>query len=117
MQQVAYYNRFDINDVLIKSEPYPVDVQSGDRVVFVDNSFIGDCATNNAPNRINIAPAGWGNGRYIQIRGTVIRTDSVQTAIYNEYINCHHREIDMPIVVSGDDGSIIYCHPINIRKI
>jgi len=92
-------------------------VDIDDRVLFVDNSFLKYCPGNTTPERSNVSPAGWQGGDIpAQIGGVVIRTNSVQE-VYDECPCLGPRRVEMPIVVLGDDNSVIYCNAIHIRKV
>lgn len=112
MNYTTNYTTFNKDGTIKNIEPYTVRVKEGDRVHFIDNSILADCPANHTPNRSNRRPAGMQGER--GINGTVLRTDSVQTA---DDFNFWNRSVEMPIVVLGDDDSVIYCHPINIRKV
>ncbi len=102
-------------DMSVKeTEMLSINAEIGDRVQFVDNSFLDKCAANTTPYRSNVWPAGW-NGRNSPpvICGTVLRTDSVQEVV-DMTGGLGPRTIEMPIVVLGDDDSVIYCNAVHI---
>lgn len=102
-------------------ESIPTKVVGGDRVVFVDNSYLDNCINNLIPHRSNCYPAGLGrhNSRS-PLSGTVLHTDSSIQAIDSEFPSAKGIVTiitDLPVVVLADDDSIIYCNQHNIRKI
>lgn len=108
MQVNANYIRYNPDMSIKETEVYSIDVETGDRVMFIDNSFLDKCYINTIGERVNLYPSG--------ICGTVARTNSVQD-VYDDWLVLGPRRIDMPIVVLGDDSSVIYCNAIHIRKL
>ena len=113
----AIYTVYNQDGSVKKQETEAMMLDPGDRVVVRDNSYLNKCPLNITPNRSNTMPAGW-QGRYspAPLYGTVVRTNSVQEAI-DDGLTLGPRRMQMPIVVLGDDGSVIYCNPVHIAVI
>ena len=114
------YTRFNKDMSVREVSTHRMSIEIGDRVVFVDNSLIGDCLLNKTDNRSNRFPAGIGyrgDHGHNPLNGTVLRLNSVQEASNDGNHPLGPRIVQMPIVVLADDESVIYCNPINIRKV
>lgn len=117
----ATYTTYKTDGTIDTVEFIPTTVSEGDRVVFVDNSYMDDCPNNLTPNRSRSYPAGFYGRTFMQqLSGVVLHTDSPIQAIDTEWLSIRglvKRVIDLPIVVLGDDDSIIYCNQHNISRI
>jgi len=83
-----------------------IEIGVGDRVKFIDNSYIADCNLN---KRVLYA----GCEDAIGMGGVVIETSTTASAM-NSGVNS--ATIEMPIKILADNGDFVYVNPLNIQR-
>lgn len=89
---------------VVTEKVHHINLELDDRVLIHDGSYIND---------IPLFPVEETHGMQRKV-GIVARMNSVQVAEYKSFI--WDTTVEMPIVVITDNGEVLYCNPLNIRK-